>query len=115
MRNLDHIRERYLREPFNMRLGHLASDLARIATFSENSMNRTAIGDILEESKFFIEWTVPGAPFHVQALLSEMQPQLALWQYRILQREEDSLEIEELKRASKTWSKQLLEISGLLT
>ncbi len=114
MKNLKDIRERYLKEPFNRRLGHLASDLARISSFSENSMNKAAIEDMLEESKFFIEWTAPDASLQVQAFFSEIQPKLALWQYRLQQQRKSSLKMEELKTTSKSWSRQLLEISGLL-
>jgi hypothetical protein len=34
---------------------------------------------MLEESKFFIEWTVPDAPLDVQAHLVKLQIDLALW------------------------------------
>jgi hypothetical protein len=106
MNNLDQIKERYLKEPFNMRLGHLASDLVRISTFSD----RNAIKDIVEESKFFIEWTAPEAPFHTQELLSEIQSKLALWQCRLAYQKD----IGELKNIARTWSKLLIEMSGLL-
>lgn len=114
MKNLNHIKDRYLKEPFNMRLGHLASDLARVHTFLENSMNIKATEDVLEESKFFIEWTAPEAPFDVQVLLSEMQLRLALWQCHLQKQKEKFAEREELKKTAKSWSQQLLEISGLL-
>ncbi len=114
MENIDVIKERYLREPFNKRLGHLASDLARISSFLENPKNVTAVNDVLEESKFFIEWVAPEAPFYVQTLLSEMQSKLALWHYRLLTRKEGFLEKKELQKMTKNWSWQLLEISGLV-
>jgi len=90
-----------------MRIGHLASDLMRISSFSD----RNAIKDIVEESKFFIEWTAPEASFEVQAVLSEIQIALALWQLRLLK----FSEIEGLQSIAKKWSEQLLETSSLLT
>jgi len=110
MKNLSQIKERYLREPFNMRVGHLASDLVRISTFSDI----TAIKDIVEESKFFIEWIAGEAAFDVQVLLVEMQSKLALWQRRILTHSDNTRDLKELKETTKAWSEKLLEISGLL-
>ncbi len=112
--NLDEIKGRYLREPFNRRLGHLASDLMRIAGFLDNGKNRKVVVDIMEESKFFIEWAAPDAPSHIQELFSEMQSRLALWHRHLLMAKEDSKEIEELAKNTKSWSAQLVQFSGLL-
>ncbi|MFB0527522.1 MAG: hypothetical protein ACETVT_01440 [bacterium] len=114
MKNLSDIKERYLKEPFNKRLGHLASDLARISALLGNSKNKRVVDDILEESKFFIEWTVSEAPSDIQTILSEMQIKLAQLHLRLLHKKENSVEIDNLKKITKTWSEKLLEISGLL-
>ena len=114
MSNLDEIRNRYLREPFSRRLGHLASDLMRIAGFLDNAKNRKVVMDILEESKFFIEWAAPDAPAHIQELFSEMQSRLALWHRHLLMMREDSGEIEELTKSARRWSMQLIQFSGLV-
>lgn len=114
MKNLAEIRNRYIKEPFNRKLGHLASDLARISTFSENSMNTRIIKDILEESKFFIEWTAPDAPIETQAILVEIQSKLALWHLYLIKNKKFYKEIAEIKELTKNWSNQLLSISGLL-
>jgi len=112
--NLDEIKSRYLREPFNRRLGHLASDLMRIAGFLDNIKNRKIVTDILEESKFFIEWAAPESPSHIQELFSEMQSRLALWHRHLLIAKEDPEEIKELAKSAKRWSAQLVQFSGLL-
>lgn len=109
MKNMEQIKERYLQEPFNMRLGHLAADLARLSTFS----NKEAIRDILEETKFFIEWTAREASFDIQAILSEIQSKVALWQRHIIMQKETSLEIEELRHSAKSWNKKLLELADI--
>lgn len=114
MKNLEEIRERYLKEPFNRRLGHLASDLARISAFLDNPDNIKTVDDILEESKFFIEWTAPSAPSNLQAFFSEIQPKLALYQIRLLRNKDRKSETGELKKMTKTWSMKLIEFSGLL-
>ncbi|MGB2705272.1 MAG: hypothetical protein WBC74_00195 [Candidatus Omnitrophota bacterium] len=89
--------------------------MAKISTFLENLKNRKAAEDILEESKFFIEWTAQEASLEVQAVLSEIQLKLALWQRHLAQKRENVREIEEVKNATKAWSNNLLEISGILT
>jgi len=110
MHNLDQIKERYLKESLNMRLGHLASDLARIATFSD----KNAIKDLIEESKFFIEWTLKEASFDAQVLLAEIQSKLALWERHFSAQNDNAAELEELRETARVWSEKLLEISGLL-
>ena len=112
--NIDEIKDRYLREPFNRRLGHLASDLMRVSGFLDNIKNRKVVTDILEESKFFIEWTAPDAPSHIQELFSEMQSRLALWHRHLLMVREDPKEIVELAKSTKRWGTQLVQLSGLL-
>ena len=115
MDNLEERKERFLREPFDRRLGHLASDLMRIAGFLDNDKNRKAIVvDIMEESKFFIEWAAPESPLHIQELFSEMQSRLALWHRHLLMVKEDPEEIKELAKSASRWSAQLIQFSGLL-
>jgi hypothetical protein len=80
MRNLELVRERYLRDGLATRLGGLASNLARIASCSSDRDDWEAVQSMLEESKFFIEWAVPEAPLSVQAHLARLQIELALWQ-----------------------------------
>lgn len=107
----ERIRERYLRDPLPLRLGGLAADLARIASFSENPSNRDAVMSLLEEGKYFAEWTAPDASPDVQAVLAEVQGQLALWQRRwTAGRPEPFTRVE-----AQHWSDQLLALSGLLS
>ena len=107
----DALRERYLRDPLPIRLGNLASDLARIASCSENPKNHEVVMSVLEESKYFAEWAAAEAPPETQAILAEVQLQLALWHRRWLQGHPEPLMQHEVRR----WSDQLLEHSGLLT
>ena len=73
------IRQRFLRDPLPIRLGGLAADLARIASFAENPANHQAVASLLEESKYFAEWIAPGAPLETQTVLAELQITLAMW------------------------------------
>ena len=76
------IRDRYVRDPGPIRLGGLAADLARIASFSENPKNKKVITTLLEEAKYFAEWAAPEAPLETQAVLAEIQIALAVWERR---------------------------------
>ena len=76
----EQIRQRLLRDPLPHQLGALAADLARIASFSENSVNHDAVTSLLEEGKFFAEWIAPTASPDAQALLAEVQRSLIRWE-----------------------------------
>ncbi|MCM8790231.1 MAG: hypothetical protein NC938_00820 [Candidatus Omnitrophica bacterium] len=114
MKNLNIIKERYMKETPTRRIGHLASDLARISAFLDNPKNIAAVEDILEESKYFIEWAVHEAPLQTQQLFSVIQPKLALWHLHIRRGTSDAPELQELKRKTKSWSIRLLRLSGII-
>jgi len=114
MKNINEIKTRYMKEPFKRRLGHLASDIARIYSFLDNPANFDTLKDVIEESKYFIEWAAPDAPSNVQALFSSIQSKLALCHLHILNNRKDPAELEDLKASAKDWSQRLLEMSGLL-
>lgn len=109
MLNLNQIKERYFKEPLDRRLGHLASDMLKISSFLDNPKNIVVVNDIIEESKFFIEWNAQEAPFHVQEFFADIQPILALWQRHL----DNPAVKQNLKKSAKRWSSQLLEFSGL--
>ena len=105
----DGIRERYLRDPLPVRLGGLAADLARIASFAENPKNHDVVSTLLEEGKYFAEWTAPDAPLEVQSALAQVQVWLALWERRWVTGKTEARIREEARR----WSDEILELSGL--
>ncbi len=79
MQNMETIKSRYMQDGLDKRLGGIAANLIRIASFSVNPQNRQAVQTMLEETEFFIEWAAPDAPLNVQVFLVEVQLQLALW------------------------------------
>lgn len=89
-----------------MRLGCIGSDLARLKSFSQMPNNQKVIKDLIEESKFFIEWTAPKASLNVQEKLVNLQIELALLNY--------SFKREEITKFANEWSKRILKLSGLL-
>lgn len=108
MRNIEAIKTRYLQDDLRVRLGGIAADLARIASWSSDPATWEAVQSMLEESKFFIEWTAPEAPLNVQALLVELQIQLALWHLVWPQVYTDPQEREKLSQLARTWSQNVL-------
>ena len=74
MKDWTTIRDRYLRDTLPIRLGGLAANLARIKSFSHNIANYKVIESLLEESKFFIEWTANATEVNTAAELVELSP-----------------------------------------
>lgn len=105
----ERIRERYLRDPLPIRLGGLAADLARIASFAGNPRNHRAVASLLEESKYFAEWAAPDAPLEIQEQLAEVQVSVALWQLDW----ENGQAASSIGEQAQRWSNRLLELSGL--
>ncbi|MEG4322908.1 MULTISPECIES: hypothetical protein [unclassified Microcoleus] len=61
MRDWNALKSRYLRDELPIRLGNLASNLARIKSRCQNSANGELVEGLLQESKIFIEWTAMDA------------------------------------------------------
>ena len=108
------IRERYLRDELPVRLGGLAANLARIKSFSDHPDHRDVVANLLEESKFFIEWTAPDAGLDLQAELVEVQLQLARWQRAWATIWADPARRAAVAVQAGAWSTRVLELSGLL-
>jgi hypothetical protein len=97
-----------LQDDLKVRLGGIAANLARIASFSSDPADWEAVQSMLEESKFFIEWTAPEAPLNVKAPLAELQVQLALWHLVWPQVYTSSQEREKLSQLARDWSQDVL-------
>ncbi len=103
-----------MRDPLPVRLGGLAANLARIRSFSAHPGHRDAVESLLDQSKFFIEWTAPEARLEVQVLLVNIQRALvkmlcswpAVW--------EDHEKCSAVAEQAGVWSQEVLEVSGLL-
>ena len=114
MRNKVAIRERFLRDTPTVRLGGIAANLARIQSFSNHPDHRDAVENLIEESKFFIEWAAPEAELEVQVKLVELQIQLAIWQHGWKRIWENPSERKAAAEQAGKWSGEVLEMSGLL-
>ncbi|MDP3185482.1 MAG: hypothetical protein Q8M58_09455, partial [Anaerolineales bacterium] len=114
MKDWTAIRERYMRDELPIRLGGLAANLGRIKSFSENESNRSVVESLIEESKYFIEWTAPEAEIETAAQLVELQLELVRWQYKMPQIWSDPNHRKQIAEKSNVWSKQVLTSSGLI-
>ena len=103
------IRERYLRDPLQIRLGGLAADLARVASCANEPKDRDAVTRLLEESKHFAEWAALDAPLDVQATLADVQ----LWAARRQRWWLTGKAQPDLQEQAQRWADRLLELSGL--
>ena len=108
------IRNRYLQDELPIRLGCIASNLGRVESFAPHHANHEAVASLIEESKFFIEWTAGEADINTAAELVKLQIQLAIWQLKWDLIWEDRAEREKLSQASGGWSQRVLQLSGLL-
>jgi len=114
MKDWTAIRERYMRDELPVRLGGLAANLGRIKSFSENESNRSVVESLIEESKYFIEWTAREAEIETAAQLVELQLELVRWQYEMSQLWSDPNRRKQIAEKSNAWSKQVLASSGLI-
>jgi len=114
MKDWTPIRERYLRDSLPVRLGGLAANLRRIKSFAAQETSHDIVASLIEESKFFIEWTASGLHIDTAAQLVELQVQLARWQYNWSQIWIDPERRQEVAEQSLAWSDRVLALSELL-
>ena len=114
MATLQEIKQRYMKDPLPTRLGGLAANLARVNSFSRNDANQDAVFSLMNESKYFIEWTAAEAEVDIAAQLVDLQIQLAFWQHRWAQIWMNTEKRQAVAHQSREWSDRVLELSGLL-
>lgn len=114
MKNLAKRRSRYLQDSTPVRLGGLAANLGRIGSFSKYADHQNVVESILQESKWFIEWTATDLDIEETAELIRLQVQLALWQLQSQSKWHDESWRLKLAADAKQSSERLLEMSGLL-
>ena len=114
MKDWTTIQERYLRDAVPIRLGGLAANLRRITSFASQEASREAVASLIEESKYFIEWTAHEAQVETAAQLVELQVQLARWQQKWPHIWIDSIQRQQIAEQSSAWPDRVLKLSGLL-
>ncbi len=114
MKNRDQIRARFLRDPLPVRLGSLATDLARISSSARRVGGAAAVEAMMEESLYFIEWTAAEAEPEIAAELVDIQLLLGLWRRAWPTAQQENAQRTLLSVQAKKWSDQVLDYSGLL-
>lgn len=104
--NKEKLRERFLRDPLPRRLGGLAATLGRISSSAH-------VSRLLEEAKYFIEWTAAEAEPEIGAELVLMQTQINLWLRAWAKTNELKEQRTLLSVQAKNWSDRALDFSGL--
>lgn len=114
MKNIEEIKTRFTKDELPIRLGGIAANLARMNTFSSNDNHLMVIESLLDESKYFIEWTVKDAPIEIQGFLIQIQIQIAVWQLEVMRFWPDTEKRRTFANDVTKWSQILLKMSGLM-
>ncbi len=114
MKNPDHKRERYMRDPLPIRLAGLAADLSRVSSSARHEKGAESVAEMLEESQYFIEWTAAEAEPEIAAELVDIQRMIALWRKAWCDAKQNLTLRILLSVQAKKWSDQVLGYSGLL-
>ena len=107
-------KDRYLRDHFPVRLGNLASNLARIDSIAKHPTLSESASNVVIESKLFIEWTAADASLSLQVELLELQRILARWGLAWDEIWGDAERRGSVAAEARQWSNRILELSGLL-
>jgi hypothetical protein len=114
MKDKEGIRKRYLQDDVPTRLGGLAANLSRIRSFSGHDANQKTVESLLDESRFFIEWTAAETGIDAAAELVQLQIQLARWRRNWPHIWADVTQRRQVAEQAVQWSRRVLELSGLL-
>lgn len=115
MKDFNRMRESYLQESSSIRLGELATNLARIKSRSVNVKNQIVVASIIEDSLHLIDWTVADVNNETAAQLGELKSKLAEWEHNLSTNWKDPAFRNELITLSTSWSNRVLLASGLLS
>ncbi len=106
--------DRYMRDPIGIRLGGIAANLARVSSISNNPASFDAAFGLMEESKYFIEWTAPDSEMETTTALADLQRTLTRWQRNLSSDWQDGRKRANIGKEAKSLSEMVLQRSGLL-
>ncbi|AFZ28218.1 hypothetical protein Cylst_6425 (plasmid) [Cylindrospermum stagnale PCC 7417] len=96
------------------RLGHIASNLARIRTFC-NTAYKEAVESVTDETLWFIEWTAAEIEPEYAEELVNIQVKLARWKLTFDNILSNDKERRKIAEQSSALSQRVLDMSGLLS
>ncbi|TBR56648.1 hypothetical protein B4U84_28825 [Westiellopsis prolifica IICB1] len=106
--------ERFLQDDIPTRLGHLATNLARIKSFSDEQTHPDFAVSLIRESQYFIEWTAPQMDIDTAAELVDLGRTLSRWKLNWEKIWSDTTALSQVKAEVGSWSQRVLDMSGLL-
>jgi hypothetical protein len=114
MKNMEQLRERFLRDPLPHRLGGLAATLGRISSSARKSTDPSIVANLLDEAKHLIEWTAAETEPETAAELVRIQIMITLWQRAWDQASQNPKQRLLLSVQAKDWSDKAVDFSGLI-
>ena len=103
---------RFMKDPVSVRLGGIASDLIRLSGLAKtNPANKPHFQSVLDETKFFTEWTAADLSIDAQEKILELQRVLVQWDGRLISHEQ----LSSVQQEAKDWSEKVLLASGMVT
>jgi hypothetical protein len=113
MKNMQQLRERFLRDPLPRRLGGLAATLGRISSSARKSTDPNIVLNLLDEAKHLIEWTAAEIEPEAAAELIRIQTLITLWQRAWEEASQNPQQRLILSVQAKDWSDKAVDFSGL--
>jgi len=114
MKDLEKLRERFLRDPLPRRLGGLAATLGRLSSSARNSTDPNIVSNLLDEAKHLIEWVAAETEPETAAELIRMQIIITLWQGAWSEASQSPKQRTLLSVQAKDWSDKAVDFSGLV-
>ena len=114
MKDVEKLRERFLRDPLSRRLGGLAATLGRLSSSARNSTDPIIVLGLLNEAKHLIEWTAVETEPETAAELVRMQTLITLWQGAWNEASQNPKQRILLSVQAKNWSDKVVDFSGLV-
>lgn len=113
MKDMDKLRERFLRDPLPRRLGGLAATFGRISSSARKSTDPTIVANLLDEAKHLIEWTAADIEPEAAAELVRIQTMISLCQRAWAEASQNPRQRLLLSVQAKNWSDKAVDFSGL--
>ena len=114
MTDREKLKQRFMRDPLERRLGGLAATLARISSSARNSESPVIVENLLDEAKRLIEWTAADTEAETAAELVQIQRLITLWQKSWESAYKEKSQRILLATQAKEWSDKTLQSSGLI-
>lgn len=114
MKDKTRVKARFLRDPIPRRMGGIAASLARISSSARREGGGESVAEMMQEVKYYIEWTAAELDPEVAADLVDIQIALALWQSGWAQAAKNRHQRNILSFQAKKWSDRVMAASGLL-